>query len=268
MANPGEMHHVVLDAGDLERSDAFYGGLLGLTPLGRGVWPEDSPNTAFRADSGQYIVLVQGPGARPDGPEEHLQLFLALNSWHAVHDRLERLGYALRDERKAGLRAVGELAMHVRDPDGHLLELNAHEPRAYEVPPARRGKVVAGRIEDFPIGSVTRIPRAQCYLVRLAGGFLALSQVCTHMQFTVTYQPEHYRFFCPRHRYRFGRTGACLPRPGRSNAPPLHIYAVEFIDGLIVVDTDTSTARAEDEADRLVPAPQSVPAASTTDGVG
>src|SRR5206468_8686132 len=117
--------------------------------------------------------------------------------------------------------------------------------RAYEVPAARRGKVVAGRIDEFPLGSVTRIAPAQCYLVHLTDGFLALSQVCTHMQFTIMYQPEHYRFFCPRHRYRFGRTGACLPRGGRSGVPPLHTYPIEFVDDQIVIDTDTSIARAE-----------------------
>jgi nitrite reductase/ring-hydroxylating ferredoxin subunit/predicted enzyme related to lactoylglutathione lyase len=256
MPRPGEPLSLVLEATDLDRSEQFYRDVIGLEPCGREEWPEDGPHAAFHTGDGQYIVLVQRPEVQRDGPEVHLQIYLSVERWHQVADRWKQLGHVMRDERKAGLRAVGELAVHVHDPDGHVLELNAAEPRAYEVPPAGRGKVVAGRIDDFAVGSITRIPQAQCFLIRLADGLLALSQVCTHMQFTVTYQPEHYRFFCPRHRYRFGRNGACLPRPGRSDAPPLHTYAVELVDGQIVIDTDTSIARSQEEVDRLVPLPE------------
>jgi nitrite reductase/ring-hydroxylating ferredoxin subunit/catechol 2,3-dioxygenase-like lactoylglutathione lyase family enzyme len=253
----GAIQAVLLEATDLARSEHFYGDVVGLEPCGRDVWPGDAPNTCFRAESGQYVVLVQRPEVPADGMEVHLQLYLSLEHWAVVAARLQELGIQPRDERKKGLRAVGELAAHVHDPDGHVLELTAAEPRAYEVPPAGRGKVAAGRIDDFAILSVTRIPQAQCFLIRDGdGSFLALSQVCTHMQFTVSYQPEHYRFHCPRHRYRFGLNGACLPRPGRGDAPPLHTYAIEFDGDQILIDTDVSIARSEAEVDCVTRVPE------------
>jgi Rieske Fe-S protein len=87
---------------------------------------------------------------------------------------------------------------------------------------------------------------------------LALNQTCTHRQCTISYQPAHYRFYCGCHDNRFTRTGAHL---GHSEGvPPLHQYRIEFVDGQIVVDTDTSLPRTPEEAGRLVPIPGGVEA--------
>jgi len=188
----------------------------------------------------------------------HSRLAVPPEEWDGVVDRLQSRGYGLHDDRKGGLRAVGEAGLNVADPDGHVLELECHGPAAFEFPPARRGKIVAGRIEDFAIGSVTRIPGGQFFLVRLHDGFLAVSQVCTHMQFAVTYQPEHFRFYCPRHRRKFTRSGKYLPRFGFEDTPPLRVYNVEFVDGQVVVDTDAAIRRTKDEADRLVAPPSTI----------
>ena len=41
------------------------------------------------------------------------------------------------------------------------------------------------------------------------------------LQFAVAYQPEHFRFYCPRHRRKFSRTGKHLVRFGYEDTPPL-----------------------------------------------
>jgi catechol 2,3-dioxygenase-like lactoylglutathione lyase family enzyme/nitrite reductase/ring-hydroxylating ferredoxin subunit len=255
----GQVHHLVLDVADLDRSEDFYGQALGLPSAGRDLWPGDGPTATFRIGSGEYLVLLQVAQPRPDPPGVHVRFAVPPEDWDAIVDRLQRRGHRLRDDRKGGLRAVGEAGLNVTDPDGHVIELELHGPAAFEVPAAGRGKVVAGRIEEFAMGSVTRIPEGQFFLVRLPEGFLAISQVCTHMQFAVTYQPEHYRFYCPRHRRRFTRTGQYLSRFGE-DTPPLRVYPIELTDGQVVVDTDVSLPREPGELG-LCPAPMAKVAA-------
>jgi len=254
----GLLHHIVLDVADLGRSADFYGEAIGLEPAGRDLWPGEGPNASFLIGSGEYLVLVEVAEPTPDPRGTHIRFAVPIEDWDPVVERLRSRGYRLHDDRKGGLRVMGEAGLNVTDPDGHVLELELHGPAAFEFPPAGRGKVVAGRVEDFAIGSVTRIPEGQFFLVRLQDGFLALSQVCTHMQFAVTYQPEHYRFYCPRHRRKFTRTGKYLPRFGLDDTPPLRVYAIELVDGQVVVDTDVSIPRTRDEADRCVPMPEAL----------
>jgi Rieske Fe-S protein len=148
---------------------------------------------------------------------------------------------------------VGEVSTYFNDPDGHRLQITAYEPSAFEAPASKRGKIVAGRIQDFPVGSITHNKEGKFFIVRLQEGILALSEVCTHMQCNVIYQPEHYRFYCGCHYNRFTRKGEHLGHI--AGTPPLRTYNVEFVDGQVVVDTDTSRYRGPDEADRMVPVP-------------
>jgi catechol 2,3-dioxygenase-like lactoylglutathione lyase family enzyme len=252
----GVINHIVLDVADLERSAGFYGEAIGLDAAGRDVFPGEGPNAAFVVGSGEYLVLVQVTEPRPEPRGTHIRFAVPIEDWEPIVGRLRARGFRLHDDRKGGLRVVGEAGLNVTDPDGHVIELELHGPTAFEFPPAGRGKIVAGRVEDFPLGSVTRIPEGQFFLVHLRDGFLAVSQVCTHMQFAVTYQPEHFRFYCPRHRRKFTRTGKYLPRFGQDDTPPLRTYNIEFVDGRIVVDTDTSVPRVREEADRCVPLPE------------
>src|SRR5205823_707379 len=203
----GQVHHIVLDVADIARSEEFYGQALGLPPAGGDFWADEGLSATFRLGSGAYLVLLEVAQTHPDPPGMHIRLTVPPDEWDAIVERLHNRGYRPHDDRKGGLRSVGEAGLNLTDPDGHVLELEMHGPAAFEVPPAGRGKVVAGRVEDFAVGSVTRIPQGQFFLLRLVDGFLAVSQVCTHQQFAVTYQPEHFRFYCPRHRRKFSRTG-------------------------------------------------------------
>lgn len=254
MSRVGDFHHLLLTVADLERSEPFYRDILGLNPLGRDLWPEDGPNTTFVTDAGNHIVLIQLLHVRPVGPWSYTHFQLSPDEWRGVEARLRAAG-ACVDEPPGELHPVGELELWSRDPDGHLMLFRAQEPRAYEVPPARRGKIVAGRLGDFPVG-VTRIARGKFFLVRREEGLLALSEVCTHRQFTIQWRPERHGFLCPLHRCQFTQTGRVIRCfAGAVGSPPLHAYPIELTDGRIVVDTDITIVRRPEDADRTVPFP-------------
>ncbi len=253
MPSNGQFHHVVLEVSDLERSERFYGEAIGLEPVGRGAFPEDGPNSAFETGDGQYVVLVERPVVASDGPGVHTNFMVPTEEYHAVYDRLKALGSLVIDHR-AEQRSVGEVSTYFNDPDGHRLQITALAPEAFIVPPSRQGKVVAGRIEDFPIGSVTHIKEGKFYVVRLQEGMLAINEVCTHMHCLVTYQQEHYRFYCACHYNKFTRKGEHIGyTPG---VAPLHTYAIEFVDGQVVVDTDKTQPRSVEQAATMLPVPE------------
>ena len=254
MPGMNDVHHQILLVADLERSERFYGDTVGLKPMGRDLWPEDGPTTTFQLDSGQYLVLVQVSEVPPAAHGVHTNMDISTEDFRALRERLEESGVRIRRaEARASRRAVGEISATFYDPDGNQLQMAAYSERVEQVPAAMRGKVVAGSIDDFAIGSVTYIRAGQFFLLRLAEGVQAISRVCTHMQCTIVYQPEHYQFYCPCHDNTFTRKGEHIGHD--FGVPPLHTYPIEFIDGKIVVDTDTSVARTPEEAEHLVPAP-------------
>jgi len=250
LSRPGHFHHLVVEVSDLARSEGFYGETLGLDPVGRGVWPEPAPHAVFRTSESQYVVLVEVGQVKPDGPGVHTNFGLSFEDYPAVHARLEAAGALLSDHRDEQ-RTVGELSTYLQDPDGHRLQITSYSADAFRVPAAGRGKIVAGRIDDFPVGSVTHIKEGKFFLVRTEEGVLALNQVCTHMQCNVTYQPEHYRFYCACHYSRFTRKGAYLGHI--AGTPPLHTYPIELVDGAVVVDTDVTCPRTPEEAEVMRP---------------
>jgi len=245
---------MLLEVSDLDRSERFYRDDLGLEPVGRDLWPDEvGPNTTFRTADGAYVVLVQVPEVRPDGPAQHRNFMLPEPDYYRVYERLRERGWLRPNYRtEMGVRSVGEVTCSLYDPDRHRLQLTAWR-QPYAVPAAGRGKIVAGRIEDFAIGSVTHNREGKFFLVRNAAGFLALNEICTHLQCNVTYQPEHYQYYCYCHNRRFSREGRQIAVD--VDVPPLHAYAIELVDGHVVVDTDRTIPRTEAEVDRMVPAP-------------
>jgi cytochrome b6-f complex iron-sulfur subunit len=101
-------------------------------------------------------------------------------------------------------------------------------------PGGAAGPVTAGPVAQFPVGSVTHFWKKRFLLVRRPGGFLALSQKCTHQKCNVHFIPERREIICPCHGSRFSLTGAVLTGP----APrPLDRFATVVRDGQVVVDT-------------------------------
>lgn len=250
----GHFHHLVFDVSDLERSKRFYGDILGLEPVPDAEWPPEgpAPTAAFCTANNQYVVLVEAPEVQPDGPAGHTNFMLSPEDYPAVFERLRQEECLVEDHLvEQGRRSVGVLSTYLNDPDGRRLQITAYTDEAFQLPAAKRGKVVAGRLDEIAVGSVVHNPQGRFFLVRLQDGLLALNQVCTHQQCLVTYQPEHYRFWCPCHNRRFTRTGVQIAV--EPDVPPLQIYPIELIDGEVVVDTDTSIARRPEEATRLIP---------------
>lgn len=111
------------------------------------------------------------------------------------------------------------------------------------------GKVKAGRVDDYALGSVTYFEEARFYLSRVDDGFLALYRKCTHLGCVVPWRPGEKaedrlasagRFNCPCHGSIFDRHGLVKGGP----APrPLDLFPIQITGGEIVVDTGTEVKR-------------------------
>ncbi|SCY44122.1 ubiquinol-cytochrome c reductase iron-sulfur subunit [Desulfoluna spongiiphila] len=101
--------------------------------------------------------------------------------------------------------------------------------------------IEAGKLEDFPIGSVTAFVRGRFYLSRLEdGGVLAISRKCTHLGCTVPWDDEEKKFICPCHASAFDMAGDVISPP----APrPLDIHPVSIENGVITVNTSRTIRR-------------------------
>lgn len=105
------------------------------------------------------------------------------------------------------------------------------------------GKVTAGRVEEFILGTVSRIQKGRFYISRLEdGGFLALWQRCPHLGCTVPWLETEERFHCPCHSSIFDPTGNLISGP----APrPMDLFPIEIVEGEVVVDTGSPIQRKE-----------------------
>jgi len=253
---PVHFFKMVLEVTNVDAAQRFYRDDLGLQAVGRDLWPDDGHTATLQTSDGSFVVLTEQGRVPPDGPGVHRNFMVPEEDYHHIHDRLKEGGW-LRPNymTEMGLRGEDEVTCSFYDPDRHRLQLTAWRGE-YTLPAAKKGKIVAGRPEDFPVGSVTHFKEGKFYLVRTEAGVLALSQVCTHRQCNVGWQPERWQFLCPCHHRRFTRDGS--PATFEPDVPPLHVYAIELIDGQIVVDTDASIPRSEDEAERMVPVPVAV----------
>lgn len=125
------------------------------------------------------------------------------------------------------------------------------------------GRVSAGNVEDYPVGSVTRISEGKFYISHVPEGFLALWQKCPHLGCTVPWMPdqksedtiaEKGRFNCPCHGSIYDRYGQIITGP----APrPMDLFPITIVNGRIMVDTGPSKAiiraRADHQKDPVKP---------------
>ncbi len=99
------------------------------------------------------------------------------------------------------------------------------------------GEMTLGPVDTFAPGSVTHLWKARVLLVHQPGGFLALSQQCTHNKCNVDFLPERGVIFCPCHSSQFDLNGNVLAGP----APrPLDRFATTIRDGQVLVDTSVA----------------------------
>ena len=109
-------------------------------------------------------------------------------------------------------------------------------------------QIAVGKVEDFPVGSVTAFRQSQFHLVHLKGGFLALYRVCPHLGCIVPWEEEQQRFWCPCHAAVFNTKGEVLAGPPPR---PLDLFPVEIVEGEIIVDTGTIVQRSSFEESQL-----------------
>lgn len=121
------VHHLAIAVLDLQRSEAFYRGVLSLPELRRHHRPDGSLRSIWLAlGDGAFLALeeVEGGAARTDAsPGLHcLALFVTPDERERWRERLGRAGVPVERE--------SEHTLYVRDPDGVLVGLSHYpEPR-------------------------------------------------------------------------------------------------------------------------------------------
>src|SRR5579871_2770967 len=111
--------HMILEVGDLDRSEQWYRDVAGLDVLGRGLMAEERPHSVLRMNSGQLLVLleVERPEPRRHNSQTiHHAFWLTPEEYRSAQERLAAAGIDISDER-AAFRAKGEYSMDAWDPD-------------------------------------------------------------------------------------------------------------------------------------------------------
>lgn len=111
------------------------------------------------------------------------------------------------------------------------------------------GKVLAGKVSDFPVNSVTHNLTGRFYIVRLEGGLLALYQRCPHLGCAVPFEEEENIFHCPCHGSLYNLEGEVTGGP----APrPMDLFPITIENGDEVwVDTSKPTQRSDFDPSQL-----------------
>jgi lactoylglutathione lyase len=112
--------HAKLDVADLERSEAFYRGLLGLREVVR--YPIPAGTILQLSPDGQPpgVELWHDRDTPPD-PPTRLHVAFAVDDTRAWVERLRAAGVHVEQE---PFTVGHEVIAFVRDPDGYLIELN------------------------------------------------------------------------------------------------------------------------------------------------
>lgn len=112
------------------------------------------------------------------------------------------------------------------------------------------GVFTVGKVDEFPVGSVTPITGGRFYVVRQDdGGFVALYQKCTHLGCAVPWNPDVGQFVCPCHASAFEMDGQVINAP----APrPLDRFPLTIEDDVVRVDTGTTLQRDKTSLDDAV----------------
>jgi len=108
------IHHILMMVSDLEKSRDFYFNLLGFKErVGAKPLPDGRP----------FVSTLQGLGLTEGGPGDRKQVdhfAFEISDVRAMNDRLKAAGVEF--VRELGDGPYG-LAIYVKDPDGHVLEL-------------------------------------------------------------------------------------------------------------------------------------------------
>ncbi len=112
------------------------------------------------------------------------------------------------------------------------------------------GLVYAGKVDEFPVPSVTRIEPARAYIVRTDQGVMALWQRCTHLGCAVPWEQAQDEFHCPCHGTLFSPVGEVLDGP----APrPMDTFPVVIKQDEVWIDTGKPQERSSYDPSQLTP---------------
>ena len=115
-----ELDHIVLRCADVERTLAWYTGMLGLAPVRVDEWRRDeAPFPSVRINDGTIIDLIAGETT--DGRLDHFCVVIEQTDLDAVAQSGQ---FEVVDGpgTRYGARGNGT-SLYVRDPDGALVEL-------------------------------------------------------------------------------------------------------------------------------------------------
>jgi cytochrome b6-f complex iron-sulfur subunit len=120
--------------------------------------------------------------------------------------------------------------------------------------PRRRGPKVetvfiAGKVTDFKVGEVIPFRKERTFILRTAGGFLAISAVCTHLHCIVNWNEMLKKFECPCHGAKFNQNGEVLEGPPPR---PLDLYKLQVVAGNVVIDRGSPIERSKFDPSQLV----------------
>lgn len=123
----GRLHHVSLVTRDLDRALAFYCDRLGFAPLPRPAF--DIPGAWLSAgDVELHLIVHPGGTVRADGSvdanENHFAMRVA--DFDAAVSELVAAGFREGEDlllRRGSLAGYGQI--YLRDPDNHIIEINA-----------------------------------------------------------------------------------------------------------------------------------------------
>lgn len=121
------LHHVSVLVTDLERSKAFYGGILGLEETQRP--PFDFPGAWYQMGTGQIHLIVRPEKApKPAGVDPSAaHLALRVDDYDRTVEHLKAHGIEVKERPDS---ITGWPQVYCADPDGNIIELNAAGRRA------------------------------------------------------------------------------------------------------------------------------------------
>lgn len=122
----GPIGQIAVSVADVDRSEAFYGGKLGLRKLFR------FGGLSFYDCAGVRLLLDQTASGAP--PAQGAPIYFRVADIALARRELEGRGVAFEDQ----IHLVAPMEDHdlwmtfLRDPDGHILALMAEAPKGYK----------------------------------------------------------------------------------------------------------------------------------------
>jgi cytochrome b6-f complex iron-sulfur subunit len=110
------------------------------------------------------------------------------------------------------------------------------------------GLVYAGKIDEFPVGTVSHILSGRFYISSTENGLIAMWQRCTHLGCAIPWVEGEKQFHCPCHGSLFDPTGVVTGGP----APrPMDTFPIVIKGDEVWVDTGKPTQRSNFDPSQL-----------------